>query len=956
MKNKTLTIILAVVACVALIVSCVFGFQKGDMQKTIDATKAELTQAKADAETKLTEAKEAAAKELEAAKSAQETALTEAKEAAAKELESARSAAEATLTEAKAAAQKELDATKASLESVTAELETTKASLESVTAELETAKADLETAKADAETAKADLETAKADAETKLAAAEKATEAQVAEAKAAAEEAGEARLAEAQAAAKTELDAANAALAEVQKELDAAKAELETTKTESEAKLTESAEAASKELETVRAELKTAKEGTETQLAEAAVAAAAELEAVQQALQARITELEKEKAELEAKLETAQRNLAAAQANAYLMFANADWSLQNWGTYDAEDGAVKVTPANVTGEGDYTVGLEFATESAGLAFTAIGIKNGELDLPGYFIRLNEIRVNGEKIETTGVGYTSSDDGRETRMNLYNEWVTELPTDARCFDGNLAEARAIVVDKEAFGAVKTLEVDFSVLAKPIDHAYIMYADEAWALQNWGITDSEDGQVKVKAAEIRGAGDYTVGLEFENEAKGLAFIALGVQRGEVTFPNYYLTIQEIRVNGEKIEPLQEGETVKKGYTSSDNQIETRMNIYNEWVTELPADARRLDGDLNGAAPIWVDKAAFASVKSVEIDFNYSPISAYLMYANSDWSVQNWGYTSTDAVTVTSAGLTGEGTYTVALDFAQPSEGLAFAAVGIKNGETVLPGYIVQVDSVTVNGGEDNLRTGISYTNSDDGLETRANIYNEWVTTLPADARTEGDLANVSPIIVDPAAFTGVEQIVVSFRLIKGEEPAQEEAADKMTPEEAEEMKAAGFHAYIGVQGKDTYVFRNAWNDAYGLNDTENPFFNRLTGWDEANNAVDYGGTFQDTEIRGDGTYTVSMTTGEMGFGKTEAFNLLFVSTDIPSRLVKDGYLTLSDVQTKIGGGASQAYTEIDTKGDYAMIKVIDTYNQAAEPFGYTVPGANEDISVTFTVSGW
>jgi len=260
------------------------------------------------------------------------------------------------------------------------------------------------------------------------------------------------------------------------------------------------------------------------------------------------------------------------------------------------------------------------------------------------------------------------------------------------------------------------------------------------------------------------------------------------------------------------------------------------------------------------------------------------------------------------------------------------------------------------VTVNGGEDNLRTGISYTNSDDGLETRANIYNEWVTTLPADARTEGDLANVSPIIVDPAAFTGVEQIVVSFRLIKGEEPAQEEAADKMTPEEAEEMKAAGFHAYIGVQGKDTYVFRNAWNDAYGLNDTENPFFNRLTGWDEANNAVDYGGTFQDTEIRGDGTYTVSMTTGEMGFGKTEAFNLLFVSTDIPSRLVKDGYLTLSDVQTKIGGGASQAYTEIDTKGDYAMIKVIDTYNQAAEPFGYTVPGANEDISVTFTVSGW
>ena len=39
-----------------------------------------------------------------------------------------------------------------------------------------------------------------------------------------------------------------------------------------------------------------------------------------------------------------------------------------------------------------------------------------------------------------------------------------------------------------------------------------------------------------------------------------------------------------------------------------------------------------------------------------------------------------------------------------------------------------------------------------------------------------------------------------------------------------------------------------------------------------------------------------------------------------------------------------------------GDYVRITALDVYNQTAEPFGYTVPGAGETISITFTVSGW
>ena len=148
----------------------------------------------------------------------------------------------------------------------------------------------------------------------------------------------------------------------------------------------------------------------------------------------------------------------------------------------------------------------------------------------------------------------------------------------------------------------------------------------------------------------------------------------------------------------------------------------------------------------------------------------------------------------------------------------------------------------------------------------------------------------------------------------------------------------------------------MFRNAWYDNYGRDDADHPeFFGRLTGWDADNNAVDYAGSFADVEITKDGEYTVSLTTGDMGFGDTQAFNLLFVSTDIPNKLMKGGYLTISDVKTKIGSGATQEGANVNIEeGDYARIDVINTY-AAETAFGYNVPGANETITITFTVSG-
>ena len=72
------------------------------------------------------------------------------------------------------------------------------------------------------------------------------------------------------------------------------------------------------------------------------------------------------------------------------------------------------------------MGLDFTGTAGGysnnVAFSAIGVTNGELLHPGWAIHIQEIRINGEPYKMAGRPYTCSDDGRCTRVNLFNEWV------------------------------------------------------------------------------------------------------------------------------------------------------------------------------------------------------------------------------------------------------------------------------------------------------------------------------------------------------------------------------------------------------------------------------------------------------------------------------------------------------------------------------------------------------
>ncbi|MBQ3486467.1 MAG: hypothetical protein IJA77_13300 [Clostridia bacterium] len=643
---------------------------------------------------------------------------------------------------------------------------------------------------------------------------------------------------------------------------------------------------------------------------------------------------------------------AAAAPTAYIMFANSDWSTQYW--YDGNEYAgVTATNAAVTGEGDYTVGLQFENASEGVAFMALGLKDGETAFPKHYLKINEIRVNGAAIEV-GKGYTSSDDGVETRMNVMNEWVSELPADARSYDGNVADANWIIVDKSVFTGVTSIEIDFTFLKYGIDTAYIMFADSSWAQQYW-LDGNEYGGVTVKNAEVKGAGDYTVGLDFSTtetgKATGVAFTALGIKHGESLFPGMMIKINDIRINGESV-------AFTKGYTSSDDGVETRMNIMNEWVpsvnTEDPT-VRSWDGNLDGAAPIIVSKDAFAEVVTYEIDFSLIPVTdtAYIMFADSAWTAQYWLDGNEYAgVTATNAKIEGPGTYTVGLTFDAPTAGVAFAALGIKTGETTFPGYYIDVKEVKVNGAA--VELGKGYTSSDDGIETRVNLMNEWVSEAPADARrADGDLEGVTPIVVSKDAMAAVESIEVTFEYIYGE-PAVAEGPAPLTEEEVAELIAKDYNGYIAVQSEN-YVFRNDWEEPSYGRDAENDAHTKLAYIESDSTITDKNATFVDAAITGNGTYTASMTVGEPGFGTDTFFRYFRVATDIPAQLVKEGHVQITDVKVKFGEGKTQEGLTVWTEGDWVKLVVCDEYNHVEAPFGYTVPAPGTTVTFTFTVSG-
>ena len=153
-------------------------------------------------------------------------------------------------------------------------------------------------------------------------------------------------------------------------------------------------------------------------------------------------------------------------AVAWIMYQSGDYAVSYsvGDIYDPTNKTVNVKAANalISGDGEYTVSLDLsgAGGGKGVTFSALGIYNGETLFPDHVITIKSFRVNGEEITQDGKGYTCSDDGKCTRMNLYNQWVTKAPDDPRMGEGTADEASAQIWKAGQNEKINTIEITFS----------------------------------------------------------------------------------------------------------------------------------------------------------------------------------------------------------------------------------------------------------------------------------------------------------------------------------------------------------------------------------------------------------------------------------------------------------------------------------------------------------------
>ncbi len=215
-------------------------------------------------------------------------------------------------------------------------------------------------------------------------------------------------------------------------------------------------------------------------------------------------------------------------------------------------------------------------------------------------------------------------------------TSESETEAATTEAATTEAtEAEVAETTAPAAEQVVDSAFepAVEAQSGD-AYLAMVDGEWYVQYWG-SNADLLTYDAGVAPITGNGDYTVsvngasaGMLFdvtgdangEYTPSGCSFMAVIVKDGTTLYPNMSIEIKSVRVNGEEL-PL-----TAKSYTSSDDGIEMRSNIYNEWVTAVPEDAHDANGavtDNDTYSAQIIDKNLIETWTDVEVDFTVSGI---------------------------------------------------------------------------------------------------------------------------------------------------------------------------------------------------------------------------------------------------------------------------------------------------------------------------------------------
>lgn len=200
--------------------------------------------------------------------------------------------------------------------------------------------------------------------------------------------------------------------------------------------------------------------------------------------------------------------------------------------------------------------------------------------------------------------------------------------------------SMTAEEEKEAAVKNMKAALDAAPESLAETDYTPGDEEtvistimWQNGSWGngysvgdkyAPDTSSGIVPTEV-EITGEGTYKVGLDFSacGDNKGTVFSALAIYNGEIKFPGYSVENMKVYINGEEFTLLD------KYATSSDNDICTRVNLYNQWVSpgdyEDNESARRADGKIADASP-WIienpdgEGLGNTQVTTLEVEYDF------------------------------------------------------------------------------------------------------------------------------------------------------------------------------------------------------------------------------------------------------------------------------------------------------------------------------------------------
>jgi len=641
------------------------------------------------------------------------------------------------------------------------------------------------------------------------------------------------------------------------------------------------------------------------------------------------------------------------------------WNAQYYGGSADDTANITATTAKISAGGTYDIGISCETEITKTWFNrlVIGVNGDEYDVD---YTINSIKVDGEDILGTDKVNLAADEKKFWTESTgpytdalclaggYNEWATRYIVESPANYKELMYNVTInsIGPKAAGGNVTAVELPDEMdifIAIGAENAAGAW-DMCWANEADNASGIEGTVEKISVGET-----VTLKLVMPNEVtKTWYFAPTMIVNGVGALD---ATVSSMKFDGEEfiqdvnfaVNPDKELWWYEGTGTYTAEEAIRLAGGYNEWAEKYLADVPtgwtelEMVITLNSISPV-------APTVSNEIVYNGEFTMFLAGTAESadqawDWT---WANGTTDNAAITGTVATAKAGDTVTIGVTYPAAAhhtwwLAPTLV-LPEAEDGLDKYLVDytIDKVTIDGTDVtdkidlSLREQLSwYEGTENHPVTRtirlAGGYNEW-----GEHFISGDLLTGHTNIEYTITINKVYGVVV---------------------EEVEGPKAdldGTYNAYVGIQS-GAYSFRNAWDDATYGRDTNPEAFGQMSWIDTASNVVKKAGSFVDTVIAGNGTYTVEVNDLAWDDG-SEALNLLFISTDIPN----SDEIKFSNLKVDFDGKNVMEFAEGFLDGDSKeVIKVlfINIWNKEITntyPMAGMLPNSN--VKITFDVSGF